>query len=104
MSYSLILFGPVVWSCGPAQVFGLLTAPYAAYKYFTAKDEKEEQDIYDSFCWNTKAMIPVIGTWIAINSDDKKRGNQVREDEIRNHSIQKEESHSLHQEHEVQEK
>ena len=80
MAYTLILFGPIVWSCGPAQVFGLVTAPYAAYKYFTAKDEKEVEDVCDSLRFNLKAMIPFIGTWIAINDGDTKRQSDAKRD------------------------
>ena len=80
MSYTLILFGPVVWSRGPAQVWGIATLPYVAYKYCNAKDEKEVEEICKSFKFNMQAMIPIVGTWVAINSGDYNQREKISEE------------------------
>ena len=67
MVYGILLGGGLLWSCGPAQVFGLVMVPYGAYLYFTDNNEGTRRATLNSIKFNATCMVPLIGTFLAMD-------------------------------------
>ena len=57
----------VIWSCGPAQLFGLIMVPYGTYMYVMETDDTKKKELWSSVKFNAACMIPVVGTFVALD-------------------------------------
>lgn len=59
---------PVLYSCGPSQIIGIIAVPYYAIKYSLSDNETDAENYWTEAKFSAYAMIPLVGTFIAIDA------------------------------------